>query len=551
MAPDVCLVIISIISIQNYLLSNSFERKWAMLSNDNGEKGRRFFDRAAEIHRPTLHANHKKKHSVPRLANPGDSPNLNSQPHDPRLGFSAWFCHSRHAGSSAFPPYCSRCKMKVKSRSVCQNCRQRKYSCDGKRPSCSQCIATKRDCPGYEAVTFLPPKTSGQQIISSGPLESPISREASLSLSGSSTGCLILNLSAFRWSTDEEFFALVTEYFTPYFNGQEQYGRPKKHFSTLCSPWLETVPLLLDTSRSTTLLSVSLRTLGYSIIAKGNRDRRRSQWDLCRAESYTKAVHSLSNKIAEDDGGCNESAAAIMCLCLAEWLVPTSREGWIAHIRGIGRMMEMCGPESFTGPIAHQLFIGFRPLVILEACISRQDTFLSSVEWQTIPFAFHEPSPLQTLLSHGSILPSVLRRVQTTDSLPLNERGPLCEGVIAELINTLQELDNENVNHYDGGNACSRAAETRKRAASHKEGGSSASRFTRFGRPESWSVGIDLLLVTRLMGEGTTKALGAGLRAVGRFMAVEWLVVRVKYRAVYQTLNRNRVHLRAIAECRA
>ncbi|PYH75308.1 uncharacterized protein BO88DRAFT_421591 [Aspergillus vadensis CBS 113365] len=290
-------------------------------------------------------------------------------------------------------------------------------------------------------VTFLPPKTSGQHIISSsGPLESPISREASLSLSGSSTGCLILNLSAFRWSTDEEFFALVTEYFTPDYNGQEQYGRPRHHFSTLCSPWLETVPLLLDTSRSTTLLSVALRTLGYSIIAKGNRGHRRSQWDVCRAESYTKAVHSLSNKIAEDDGGCNESAAAIMCLCLAEWLVPTSREGWIAHIRGIGRMMEMCGPESFIGPIAHQLFIGFRPLVILEACISRQDTFLSSVEWRTIPFAFHEPSPLQTLLSHGSILPSLLQRVQTTDSLPLNERGPLYEGVLAELINTLQKL---------------------------------------------------------------------------------------------------------------
>lgn len=27
-------------------------------------------------------------------------------------------------------------------------------------------------------------------------------------------------------------------------------------------------------------------------------------------------------------------------------------------------MMEMCGPESFIGPIAHQLFIGFRPLVV-------------------------------------------------------------------------------------------------------------------------------------------------------------------------------------------
>lgn len=47
-----------------------------------------------------------------------------------------------------------------------------------------------------------------------------------------------------------------------------------------------------------------------------------------------------------------------------KWLVPTSREGWIAHIRGIGRMMEMCGPESFARPVSHQLFIGFRPLVV-------------------------------------------------------------------------------------------------------------------------------------------------------------------------------------------
>ncbi|RDH21190.1 hypothetical protein M747DRAFT_349721 [Aspergillus niger ATCC 13496] len=260
-------------------------------------------------------------------------------------------------------------------------------------------------------------------------------------LNVSSTRCLMLNLSAFRWSTDEEFFGLVTEYFTPQYYSQEQYVRTDGHCSTLCSPWLETVPLLLDTSKSTPLLSVSLRTLGYSIITKENRDRRSNQWDLCRAQSYTKAVRSLKNKITEDDGGCNESAAAIMCLCLAEWLVPTSREGWIAHIRGIGRMMEMCGPESFARPVSHQLFIGFRPLVILEACISRQDTFLSSHEWRTIPFALLEPSPLQTLLSHGSILPSILQRVQSIDSLPLKDRRSECQSILADLINTLQELD--------------------------------------------------------------------------------------------------------------
>lgn len=38
-------------------------------------------------------------------------------------------------------------------------------------------------------------------------------------------------------------------------------------------------------------------------------------------------------------------------------------------------------------------------------------------------------------------MPSILRRVQTTDSHPLNDRGHLYEGVLAELINTLRDLD--------------------------------------------------------------------------------------------------------------
>ncbi|OJZ82673.1 hypothetical protein ASPFODRAFT_74087, partial [Aspergillus luchuensis CBS 106.47] len=39
--------------------------------------------------------------------------------------------------------------MRVKQRSVCQNCRSRKLGCDGKSPQCTQCLLTGRQCPGY------------------------------------------------------------------------------------------------------------------------------------------------------------------------------------------------------------------------------------------------------------------------------------------------------------------------------------------------------------------------------------------------------------------
>lgn len=208
--------------------------------------------------------------------------------------------------------------------------------------------------------------------------------ETSMLNSRPHTECLMLNFSTFRWSTDEEFVALVIEYFIPEHYGFQQTPLPDETCSAICSPWLEVLPLLLDRSRSTPLLSVSLRTFGYSIICKGDQGPTRSRWDICRTQSYAKAVQYLKHRLAEADGVCDESAAAIMCLCIAEvgfslfvsnaqetsftendkWLIPTSREGWVAHIRGIGRMMELCRPESFTKPISQQLFVGFRPLIV-------------------------------------------------------------------------------------------------------------------------------------------------------------------------------------------
>lgn len=153
---------------------------------------------------------------------------------------------------------------------------------------------TKRQCPGYEEVTFVPPKTISQPIAPS--TKGPLSHGKSRVLPKSSTNCLMLNLSTFRWSTDEEFFALVTQYFIP-----EHYG-PGQGVQSICGPWLEVLPLLLDRSRSTPLLSVSLRTLGYSIICKGNKVSTCCQWDLCRAESYSKAVHVLKHRLTEAEG---------------------------------------------------------------------------------------------------------------------------------------------------------------------------------------------------------------------------------------------------------
>ncbi|RMZ45311.1 hypothetical protein CA14_006667 [Aspergillus flavus] len=340
--------------------------------------------------------------------------------------------------------------MKVKSRAVCQTCRQRKYGCDGKRPACTQCLSTKRRCPGYEDVTFVSPNTTGpRRLVSS---KSPPKEPETLSSTAmamvhvrSSTNGLTLNLSNAWWSTDEDVYALVTEYFAPEPHGRWQDFRVDQSPSATASPWLEVLPLLLDRSRSTSrgasLLSASLKTLGYSIASKGGNGSTRSQWEISRAEYYSKAVHCLKHDLNEGTGVCDESAAAIMCLSMAELLIPTSRDGWIAHVRGIGRMMELCGPRTFNKPISHQLFLGFRPMILVEACQSRQDTFLSADEWRVIPFLSHAASPLQILLGHGSILPSLLQKSQSLQLLSGAEKDSMAGDILTALIVTLQELD--------------------------------------------------------------------------------------------------------------
>ncbi|KAK7224117.1 hypothetical protein V2G26_012120 [Clonostachys chloroleuca] len=47
--------------------------------------------------------------------------------------------------------------MKFRQTRVCHNCRRHKLGCDGKRPGCTQCIHTGRQCEGYPGLLFVQP----------------------------------------------------------------------------------------------------------------------------------------------------------------------------------------------------------------------------------------------------------------------------------------------------------------------------------------------------------------------------------------------------------
>jgi hypothetical protein len=44
--------------------------------------------------------------------------------------------------------------------------------------------------------------------------------------------------------------------------------------------------------------------------------------------------------------------------------MPTTSDGWAAHIQVVAAMMQSRGPFAVTDGIPHLLFVGFRPLIV-------------------------------------------------------------------------------------------------------------------------------------------------------------------------------------------
>jgi hypothetical protein len=102
-------------------------------------------------------------------------------------------------------------------------------------------------------------------------------------------------------------------------------------------------------------------------------------------EAYCSALKALRTGIARSHP-CSyaDFAAASMCLTLSEVsnspcyflnhalevaytlqvMNPASKHGWVAHVKGVGELMQRHGPVAHVSGIAHKLFVGFRPLLV-------------------------------------------------------------------------------------------------------------------------------------------------------------------------------------------
>ncbi|KAJ6044344.1 hypothetical protein N7499_006848 [Penicillium canescens] len=130
-----------------------------------------------------------------------------------------------------------------------------------------------------------------------------------------------------------------------------------------------------------------------------------------------------------------------MCLVLAELMFPDSRFGLAMHVNGVAGLFETSGPDRFKSGALQSLFVGFRPLLMVQAIQSRKATFIASKEWIEIPLSTCNPSLMQQLINLVAKLPFLLEEADRFIRTPCETESAQVSKLWDDYIELLLQLE--------------------------------------------------------------------------------------------------------------
>ncbi|KAK4171896.1 P-loop containing nucleoside triphosphate hydrolase protein [Triangularia setosa] len=187
-----------------------------------------------------------------------------------------------------------------------------------------------------------------------------------------------------------------------------EYAEEGTNSQTCEGAWAEVLPDLVKTGSSTALTS-AIKAFAFSILVG---EPRRNIPMAAALEAYSIALRSVNDALqVPETSSLPELMAAVMCLLFAELVLPTSLESWTAHLEGLGQLIQTREPQFYASGIAHRLFVGARPALIVLRIQSRKSCFLASEAWRTAPFREIAPSPMQALMGEAAVIPGIIERL--------------------------------------------------------------------------------------------------------------------------------------------
>lgn len=121
---------------------------------------------------------------------------------------------------------------------------------------------------------------------------------------------------------------------------------------------------------------------------------------------------------------------------------PASTSAYSKHMAGAMMLLKLRGPDGNNTPLAHSLFLGLRRQVIITTLIKHSDTFLSSPIWREKPWSVYPKNMLDKCLDCVLDLPALQRLAdemsREKDTAAISAR---CDTLIEQVNTLLANLD--------------------------------------------------------------------------------------------------------------
>ncbi|KAK5655383.1 hypothetical protein OQA88_5653 [Cercophora sp. LCS_1] len=324
-------------------------------------------------------------------------------------------------------------------------------SCDGKQPSCTQCSFRGLTCPGYTPPwTFVSQDPRTGRTARDKPLEPTSqpqraeglmllrfpSRPQQLALGDAAQATAV-----YQTLTPplDDLIRFIVRSYVPETN-HRRISLPQEVEPRVCGAWVEVLPELSATGRNVALSSAIKAFAGT--LMSGVLNKHMTMEDA--RQNYTHALRCLRDELrvaSPSSSLASETAAAIMCLLLAELFMPTTLESWTAHLAGFAQSMRTAGPAFYRCGTPHRLFVGARPILTVLGFIVRKASFLEAAEWKHIPFSMTPPSPLQELMGEAITIPRLLENLDKAAGSPREVAVLVATDTLREIIAVFDSLD--------------------------------------------------------------------------------------------------------------
>ncbi|RDW79460.1 hypothetical protein BP6252_04098 [Coleophoma cylindrospora] len=280
----------------------------------------------------------------------------------------------------------------------CHECRQRKTRCDRATPACTQCIRTKRKCPGYrdeldllfrnestavigkakakaaksKAVTTTPASSapSASSVSSATLPEESTSLVPPLKASNAQTLPTLIEDGAFIRALlpTYELSPTINEIAGAYFNKNYELRSIGSSFDFYD---YDTVDTLCDPGNMEDHLTASINAVGLASFALSIRSKdvmKQAMNDYVVALRLTNKALNSPSQVKEDS-----TLFSVMVLSIFETITGSNENSfaaWSEHINGAAALLKLRGPEQFKNHAGRRMFLQITSNLMI-SCVQR------------------------------------------------------------------------------------------------------------------------------------------------------------------------------------